>query len=136
MTSKYLLKRRNRFGRYAHLTTVDSPPSDEWILERFGPGTYEINQAEEGVVGQNRLREVNIPWKLDYVDVVNGQPTLEYLREKHGVGNYITITGGRATAQQVFPEGTQHDLTYEMLQDGAPVVSRATIIFRVTMPWL
>lgn len=136
MASKYLLRRRNRFGQYAHLDTLAQAPDEDWIARRYGPGTYEIYRAEDGVVGQSKVAEINVSWQLDYVEVLNGQPTLEYIREKHGVGNYMVVTGGKATPFQVFPEGSAHDATWEMLQDGAPVITQSSIVFRVSMPWV
>ena len=134
--TKYLLKRRNKWGQYIHLTTLDYEPTDEQIKSYFGPGEYSILIARKGIIGLAKVRDISIPWEIEYLEEVEGEPTVEYIQENYGSGNYFLLTNCRTTPIQVFPPDQPHDLTWQHLQDGANAMKRITIIYRVKMPWV
>lgn len=133
---KYLIRRRNQWGRYIHLATWDYEPNQEQIQYSFGPGEYSILVAREGIIGLAKVRDIAIPWDIEYVAWVEGEPTLDYIRDNYGDGNYYVLTRCRITPFQMYPEGQPHDLTWQHLQDGASVMRKISIIFRVKMPWV
>ena len=133
---KYLIRRRNQWGQYVHLATWDFEPTDEQIASSFGPGEYNIQVAREGIIGLAKVRDVGIAWDIEYLEYVDGEPTIDYIRDKYGNGNYYVLTSCRANPFQIFPEGQPHDLTRQHLQDGASVMKTISIIFRAKMPWV
>ncbi len=136
MAPKYLIKRRNQWGQYVHLATLDYEPSYEQIESQFGPGEYSILIAREGIIGLAKAKDISVPWDIEYVEWVEGKPTIDYIRNTHGDGNYFVLTNCKATPFQVFPTDQDHDLAWQNLQDGANVMKRISIIFRVKMPWV
>lgn len=118
------------------MSTWDYEPSDEQVKSDFGPGDYTVLMAKEGIVGLSKVRDITIPWEIEYVEWVGGTPTTEYVRDKHGDGNYFILTSCKIAPQQIFPIGQPHDVTWQHLQDGANVMKRISIIFRVKMPWI
>ncbi|MCL5067148.1 MAG: hypothetical protein M1368_02190 [Thaumarchaeota archaeon] len=133
---KYLLRRRNVWGQFVHLDTLPYDPGDYAIEQQYGPGEYSILVAQEGIVGLQKLRDVSIQWKVDYVAWSSTKPTLDEIREKYGVGNYFVLSNCQSTPFQVFPEGQPHDMSWKHLQEGASVMRNVWVIFRVNMPWL
>lgn len=133
---KYLVRRRNKWGQYVHLATWNVEPSYEELKRRFGPGDYCILIAEENVVGLSKLKDVSIQWEIEYVGWVNGIPTIDYIRENYGNGNYYVLTGCNSIPYQVFPVGEPHDMAWQHLQDGASAMKGISIIFRIEMPWV
>jgi hypothetical protein len=133
---KYLIRRRNRWGQWVHLDTWDYEPSDYELSSRFGAGEYAILIAEEGIIGLRKVKDVSIPWDIHYLEWIYGEPTMEYIRDKWGTGNYFVLKSCQPVPYQIFPEGQPHDVTWQNLQDGAGVLRTVSIIFRVEMPWV
>lgn len=133
---KYLVRRRNQFGQYIHLTTLDFEPTDEQINSYFGPGEYSVLIAREGIIGLAAVRNTTIPWEMDLVGWVLGIPTTDYIRDNYGEGNYYVLTNCTAVPLQVFPQAQPHDLAWQNLQDGATATRNISTIFRVKMPWI
>lgn len=134
--TKYLLRRRNRFGQYVHLGTYDWEPSDNDIEFQFGPGQYTILVAEEGRRGLQKLRDISIQWKITYLDWKEGRWTGEEIDSRWGAGNYFEVTGGRVHVWQRYPTEEQPKTTWEFLQDGTSVIKKISILFKVEMPWI
>jgi len=132
---KYLTRRRNQWGQWVHLDTWNSEPSDYDIRSRFGPGEYQILMAQEGIIGLRKVRDVSIPWNIEFLEFVWGEPTVEYIREKYGTGNYYVLRSCHPVPFQIFPDGQPHDLAWQNLQDGASVMKTVSMIFRVEIPW-
>ncbi len=133
---KYLIRRRNQWGQYVHLLTLDYEPTDEQIKSYFGPGDYSILVAREGIIGLARIRDVTISWEFEFVGWVEGIPTNDYLRDTYGMGNYYVLTNSNVTPHQIFPIEQPHDLTWQHLQDGSTAMRNISTIFRVKMPWV
>jgi hypothetical protein len=135
---KYLLRRRNRYGQYVHLATYDYEPNEWQIKNDFGPGEYSILISREGVIGVRKFDDISIPWDITYVGWVDGQPTIEYLQQHYGPGSYFVLKSCQVNPLHVPNIGQEYSkITYDMLQDGAPVMRNISIIFRVEgMPWL
>ena len=133
---KYLVRRRNQWGQWVHLATYDYEPSDYDLKFSFGPGEYVVLMAQEGIIGLSKVRDVNVPWEIKYLGEVEGEPTIAYVREKYGTGNYFILKSCKPIPVQVYPEGQPHDVTWQNLQDGASVMKKISIIYKVEMPWV
>jgi hypothetical protein len=133
---KYLIRRRNQWGQWVHLATWDYEPSDYDLRFSFGAGEYEILMAQEGVIGLRKVRDVSVPWEIHYLEEIEGEPTTEYIKDKYGIGNYFVLKSCQPVPIQIFPDGQAHDITWQNLQDGASVMRRISIIYRVEMPWV
>ena len=133
---KYLIRRRNRFGQWVHLDTWDHEPSDYDVKSRFGAGEYEILIAQEGVIGLQRVKTITIPWKIEIKGFLYGEPTVEYIRDNYGVGNYFILKSCQAAPIQVYPEGQPSDIAWQNLQDGIGVMRTISVIVKVEMPWV
>ena len=132
---KYLIRRRNRWGQWVHLATWDYEPNEYELKDRFGSGDYSILMAQEGIIGLKKVKDVSVPWDIQYLEWVDGEPTRDYIMRKWGVGNYFVLKSCKPAPHQIFPQGVPHDVTWQNLQDGASVMRNISIIFRVNMPW-
>jgi hypothetical protein len=92
--------------------------------------------AQEGIIGLRKVRDANIPWDIEYLGWVEGEPTRDFIMREWGVGNYFVLKSCQPTPHQIFPIGEPHDGTWQHLQDGASVMRKISIIFRVKMPWM
>lgn len=134
--AKFLIRRRNRFGQYVHLTTFDYEPDQYTLESNFGPGEYNILVSQPGIVGLQKVKDIVVPWNTDLVEVVQGKPTFEYVREKYGLGNYFVLTNCHAQPMQVFADNLPHDVAWQNLQDGISAMKNLSVIVRVKMPWV
>lgn len=135
--TKYLLRRRNKFGQYVHLTTYDYEPTETLIRSQFGPGQYVIMIAEEGIIGLRKLRDVMIPWDIRLLEWVEGQPTLDYVKKKWGEGNYFVLRNCKIDAFQIYPTQEEPKTTWDFLQDGKGAMTDISVIFKVEgLPWI
>jgi hypothetical protein len=132
---KYLIRRRNRWGQWVHLDTWDYEPSDYDLESRFGSGEYAILIAQEGIIGLRKVRDVSVPWNVEFLDWVDRELTRDEIMRTYGEGNYFVLKSCQPVPYQIFPKGLPHDLTWQHLQDGASVMRNISIIFRVKMPW-
>ena len=134
--TKYLLRRRNRFGQYVHLETYDLEPTDYDIEFQFGPGEYSLLVAEEGQRGLRKLRDVSISWKIEYLGWKNGRWNGDEIEMMFGAGNYFELIGGQVNVWQRYPPEKLPKMTWEFLQDGAPVMKNVSVLFKVELPWI
>jgi hypothetical protein len=118
------------------LDTWDYEPMDYDIKSKFGSGEYEILIAQEGVIGLQRLKSVSIPWEIEIVGSLFGVPTVDYIRDNYGEGNYYILKSCQPNPIQIYPEGQPRDTTWQNLQDGAGVMRNLSIIAKVKMPWV
>jgi hypothetical protein len=134
---RYLIRRRNRFGQWVHLATWETEPTKEDLANFFGPGNYSISIAEEGVVGLIYHGTVVVPWKLDLLGWIQGEPTLKFIEENYGPGNYFAIgEAHKIIPFQIYSQGQPHDWTWQLLQDGKDAMKDVYTIYRVYLPWL
>lgn len=133
---KYLTKRRNLWGIWTHLDTVEYPPSKNDVERKYGPGEYEILMAQEGIIGLRHHDNFTIPWNIDFVEWVEGRPTAEYVKSRHGDGYYFII-GNTIVVDPVIASTGGNGLQYtkELMSQGAAVMRNIYLVFRIRLPW-
>lgn len=134
---KYLIRRRNRFGQWEHIETLEYEPYFDLIRARYGPGVYNVMIAEEHIRGLQHFADFTVPYQLEYVDWKPEKPDGTYIFEHYGEGNYFIVGQGSditpitVTSPYTQPPQGIHYVEDIMLQ-GIPVMKNVYVIFRLT----
>ena len=129
---KYLVRRRNRFGQWVHIDTMDWEPSREHIQSSYGPGEYNIMVAEEGIRGLRNYATYGIPYSIEYVDWVREKPTVEFIESKYGQGNYFAIGYARDITPIIVSESKNDEMVKDLMLQGIGAMRKIYVIFRLT----
>jgi len=119
------------------MATWEKPPTEEDLANSFGPGQYTISVAQENIVGLRHHATITVPWLVESAHFVEGEPTIDYIIEHFGAGNYYLMKRPRdITPYQAYPTGTPHDWTLELLEEGVSAIKDIHILVKVNLPWL
>jgi len=134
---KYLIRRRNRFGQWEHIETMEYEPTRESIKSRYGPGEYNIMLAEENIRGLQNFANYSIPYSIDYVAWTSDKPNAEFIAQNYGIGSYFVIGQASDISHVIVPSSVQQQsngqkIIEDIMVQGAPVMRRVYIIFRLT----
>lgn len=138
---KYLVKRRNNWGIWAHMETLEYPPSRYEIENRYGPGEYEILIAQENVIGLRHYDNFSIPWNVELTGHwIPGQPTQQWVANNLGQGYYFIIGNASFVEPVIVPSpfaNSQNGQQYarELMNQGSAAMRNIYVPFRVRLPW-
>lgn len=119
------------------MATQERPPTEDDLANSFGPGLYTISVAKEGIIGLRHHATITVPWNVESVHFVEGEPDIDYINKNYGAGNYYLLKRPRDILPfQVYPEGTPHDWTKELLEDGISAMKDVHILVKVKLPWM
>lgn len=128
---KYLIRRRNRYGQWAHIETMDVPPSRDQIKWNYGPGEYNIMVAEEGIRGLQNYASYTIPYSIEYVGWTPDRPNAEYIYQQYGQGNYF-VMGKAMDIKPVIVPTAEDEMVKDLMMQGVNVMRGVYVIFRLT----
>lgn len=131
--TKYLIRRTNRWGRWVHMETVDYPPSREHIETTYGPGEYSVMVAEEGVRGLQGYANYSIPYSIEIVGWSSDKPTVEYVQQKYGEGNYFIAGNATDIKPMIISRDEKKDeMVEDLMWQGIQVMRRVYVIIKLT----
>lgn len=130
---KYLIRRINRWGQWVHMETVDYPPSREHIEITYGPGEYSIMVAEEGVRGLQGYANYSIPYSIEIKGWSSDKPTIEYVQQKYGEGNYF-IAGNASDIEPMIItyDGKKDEMVEDLMAQGIASMRKVYVIIKLT----
>lgn len=135
---KYLIRRKNKYGQWVHIDTVQFLPFlyfgnwQAFVRDRYGPGRYHIATVEEGLAGMHGFLSFSISFDLNFLEWLPEKPTVEYLNKKYPLVKDFYIC--RAT--DVTPIAVPRNLhggepVWDVLEQGISALTSGYLVFEV-----
>lgn len=136
---RYLIRRQNRYGQWTHIDTISSLPLltswESYLRTHYGPGTYHIAIAQEGIAGLRSLEGqdsvISVDWKHQYIGMWPHEPKWEELVEKYGIGDYIIARLSDLNWRALKRNGADDGAVGDIMDQGISAFMGKYVVFKL-----
>lgn len=135
---KYLIRRKNKYGQWVHVDTVQLLPLlyfGDWkafVRDRYGPGRYHIATVEEGLAGMRDFMSFSIGFDLRYLEWLPEKPTVNYLKEKYPLVKDFYVCRVTNVTPIAVPRNVHgEEPVWDILEQGISALTSGYLVFEV-----